>query len=70
MGCSVPANPEENNAYCDAEISAGKHNLSVKEIFNTKGWLGDEQRPRDNRQEPVSYLGARAMSRIWFKYPT
>jgi hypothetical protein len=30
MGCSVPANPEENNAYCDPEVSAGKHNLSVK----------------------------------------
>jgi len=30
MGCSVPANPEENNAYCDAEISVGKYNLSVK----------------------------------------
>jgi hypothetical protein len=30
FGCSVPANPEENNAYCDAEISSGKHALSVK----------------------------------------
>jgi hypothetical protein len=30
FGCSVPADPEENNAYCDAEISSGKHALSVK----------------------------------------
>ena len=29
-GCSVSANPEENNAYCDAEIGTGKHTLSVK----------------------------------------
>src|ERR1700686_440065 len=30
FGCSVPANPEGNNAYCDAEIGTGKHTLSVK----------------------------------------
>ena len=30
FGCSLPANPEENNAYCDAEIGTGKHMLSVK----------------------------------------
>jgi hypothetical protein len=29
LGCSVPANPEENNAYCDAETSIGKHKVSV-----------------------------------------
>jgi hypothetical protein len=30
LGCSVQANPEENLAYCDAEIGIGKHRLSVK----------------------------------------
>jgi hypothetical protein len=30
FGCSVPANPEANNAYCDAETSTGKHAVSVK----------------------------------------
>ena len=30
FGCSVPANPEENNAYCDAQISTGKHTIAVK----------------------------------------
>lgn len=30
VGCSVPANPEENNAYCDAEVSTGAHKLSLK----------------------------------------
>jgi hypothetical protein len=30
FGCSVPANPEKNNAYCDADSSSGKHTLSVK----------------------------------------
>src|SRR5215472_5033582 len=30
FGCSVPANPEENLAYCDAEIGFGKHSVSVK----------------------------------------
>ena len=30
FGCSVPANPEENNAYCDFETPAGKHAISVK----------------------------------------
>jgi len=30
FGCSIPANPEENNAYCDAETSLGKHAVSVK----------------------------------------
>ena len=23
FGCSLPANPEENNAYCDAEVALG-----------------------------------------------
>jgi hypothetical protein len=30
FGCSVPANPEENNAYCDIETSVGKHAVRVK----------------------------------------
>ena len=30
FGCSVPANPEENLAYCDKEIVIGKHRLSVE----------------------------------------
>jgi hypothetical protein len=30
FGCSIPANPEENNAYCDAETNGGKHAVSVK----------------------------------------
>jgi hypothetical protein len=30
FGCSVSANPEGNNAYCDAEIGTGKHTLGVK----------------------------------------
>ena len=30
FGCSVPANPEGNNAYCDAEIGMGKHTVGVK----------------------------------------
>jgi hypothetical protein len=30
FACSVPANPEENNAYCDAEIGYGKHTLSIR----------------------------------------
>ena len=30
FGCSVPANPEGNNAYCDAEIGMGNHTLGVK----------------------------------------
>jgi hypothetical protein len=28
--CSVPANPEENNAYCDADVAVGKLTFSVK----------------------------------------
>jgi hypothetical protein len=30
FGCSLPANPEGNNAYCDAETAVGKHAVSVK----------------------------------------
>src|SRR5215472_1237057 len=30
FGCSIPANPQENNAYCDAETAVGKHAVSVK----------------------------------------
>jgi hypothetical protein len=30
FGCSVPANPEGNNAYCDAETTVGKHTVSAK----------------------------------------
>jgi hypothetical protein len=30
FGCSIPANPEGNNAYCDAETDIGKHTISVK----------------------------------------
>jgi len=30
FGCSIPANPEENNAYCDAEIAFGEYSISVK----------------------------------------
>jgi hypothetical protein len=29
FACSVSANPEENNEYCDAEIGYGKHTLSI-----------------------------------------
>jgi len=29
FGCSIPANPERNLAYCDAEIGNGKHTLSM-----------------------------------------
>ena len=32
FGCSIPANPQENNAYCDAEISLGEHSLMVKGV--------------------------------------
>ncbi len=30
FGCSIPANPEGNLAYCDAEISKGKHTVSIR----------------------------------------
>jgi len=30
LGCSLPANPEENNLYCDVETAVGKHTVSVK----------------------------------------
>jgi hypothetical protein len=30
FGCSVPANPEENNAYWDPEIRTGQYKLNVK----------------------------------------
>jgi hypothetical protein len=30
FGCSIRANPEENNAYCDVEIPIGKHAVSVQ----------------------------------------
>jgi hypothetical protein len=30
FACSVSANPEGNNAYCDAEIGYGKHTLSAR----------------------------------------
>ena len=30
FGWSIPANPEGNNAYCDAETTIGKHGVSVK----------------------------------------
>jgi hypothetical protein len=30
FGCTIPANPEENNAYCDAGAAVGKHGVSVK----------------------------------------
>ena len=30
LACSVPANPEENLAHCDAEVSSGKHKLGVR----------------------------------------
>ena len=30
FGCSIPANPEENNAYCDAEVAVGKHSVNLK----------------------------------------
>lgn len=30
FGCSIPANPEANNAYCDAEAAIGKHIVSLK----------------------------------------
>ncbi|HTS06071.1 MAG TPA: hypothetical protein VMP68_10855 [Candidatus Eisenbacteria bacterium] len=32
LGCFVPANPKESNAWCDAEASVGKHNVSVKAV--------------------------------------
>ena len=48
---------------------------SLRRLFAPEGdsecWPEHEQKPRDNWQEPVSiYLGSRARSRIWFKYPT
>jgi hypothetical protein len=30
FGCSIPANPEGNLAYCDAETYIGEHKVSVK----------------------------------------
>ena len=30
FGCFVPANPQGNNAWCDAEAAIGKHLVSVK----------------------------------------
>ena len=30
FGCSIPANPEENNAYCDVEAAMGEHTVHVK----------------------------------------
>jgi hypothetical protein len=30
FGCSIPANSQENNAYCDAEVAIGKHLVSVR----------------------------------------
>jgi hypothetical protein len=30
FGCGVPANPEGNNAYCDAKTSPGEHTVTVK----------------------------------------
>ena len=30
FGCSVPANLEGNNAYCDTEAPVGEHSVSVK----------------------------------------
>ncbi len=30
FGCSIPANPEKNNAYCDAETTVGSHAVSVR----------------------------------------
>lgn len=32
LGCFVPANPKESNAWCDAEASIGKHSVSVKGV--------------------------------------
>jgi hypothetical protein len=29
FGCSIPANPEGNLAFCDAEIGNGKHTLRM-----------------------------------------
>ncbi len=29
-GCSIQSNPEGNNAYCDAETTAGKHTIGVR----------------------------------------
>lgn len=29
LACSVPANPEENLAYCDAELGSGNHKVGV-----------------------------------------
>lgn len=30
FACSVPANPEKNNSYCDVEIGKGRHLLLVE----------------------------------------
>ena len=30
FGCSIPANPEDNLAYCDAETAFAEHTVSVK----------------------------------------
>jgi hypothetical protein len=32
FGCSIPENPKESNAWCDAEASTGKHSISVKGV--------------------------------------
>lgn len=32
FGCFIPENPKESNAWCDAEASTGKHNVSVKGV--------------------------------------
>ena len=29
FACSIAANPEGNNAYCDAEVAVGQHVLSI-----------------------------------------
>jgi hypothetical protein len=30
FGCSIPANPEQKNSYCDADAAMGKHTARAK----------------------------------------
>jgi len=49
FGCSIPANPDEKNAYCDAEVAVGKHSLSV-------------QGPKLRRQSCEIYIADRGLA--------
>ena len=70
FGCSVSANPEGNNAYCDAEIGTGKHTLSVKgpklssqscDIFVSENTHGEGNLSKAERLYCRSVLGKDAL---------